>query len=118
MVPGTGDSCVFLRLLPAAALLVLPVAAARAADPPLELTIKDHAFAPAELRVKAGQPVVLHIRNEDATAEEFDSASLKVEKVIPAHGEATVRIRPLKPGTYKFEGEYHEDTAQGTLVAE
>ena len=108
-----------LRLLPVAALaLALPFAAARAADPPVELTISGHVFTPAEIHVKAGQPTVLHIRNQDATAEEFDSASLKVEKVIAAHGEAMLRIRPLKPSTYKFEGEYHEDTAQGTLVAE
>ena len=106
-----------LRLLLALS-LVLPFAAARAADAPLEVTISGHVFTPAEIHVKAGQPVVMHIRNQDATPEEFDSSALKIEKVIPAHDEATVRIRPLRPGTYNFEGEYHEDTAHGTLVAE
>lgn len=95
-----------------------PLGAARAAEVPVEVTISGHVFTPAEIHVKAGQPVLLHIQNRDATPEEFESSALKVEKVIAADGEATVRIRPLKPGRYKFVGEYHEDTARGVLVAE
>ena len=106
-----------VRLLAVAALL-LSVAAAGAAEPPQEIAIRGHVFTPAELHVKAGQPITLHIRNEDATAEEFESGALKIEKVVAGHGEATVRIRPLKPGRYRFVGEYHEDTAHGTLIAE
>jgi len=102
----------------AAAALLLPFAAALAADAPTEVTISNHVFSPAEIHVKAGQPVTLHVRNEDATPEEFDSDDLKVEKVIAGHGAGTVRLRPLKPGTYRFKGEYHEDTARGTVVAE
>jgi plastocyanin len=101
-----------------AALLLVPLAAAQAADPPQEVVIRNHVFVPAELRVKAGQPVVLQVKNQDATAEEFESSALKVEKVVAGHGEVTVRIRPLKPGRYEFVGEYHEDTARGVLVAE
>ena len=107
-----------VRLLVAAALLLLPLAAARAAAVPQEVTISGHAFAPAEIHVRAGQPVVLHVRNQDATPEEFDSDALKVEKVIAGHGEATIRIRPLKAGSYQFKGEYHEDSAHGVVVAE
>jgi hypothetical protein len=29
-----------------------------------------------------------------------------------------VRLRPLDPGRYPFMGEYHEDTAQGVVIAE
>lgn len=101
-----------------AAALVVPLAAAEAADPPQEVVIRNHTFVPAEIHVKAGQPVVLHVKNEDATAEEFESAALKVEKVVAGHGTAVVRIRPLAAGRYPFVGEYHEDTARGVLVAE
>ncbi len=104
--------------LSGAVVLTLAAAAARAAEAPQEVAIENHAFTPAEIRVKAGQPVVLHITNKDATAEEFESSALKVEKVVAGHGEATVRIRPLKPGSYKFVGEYHEDSAHGVLIAE
>jgi hypothetical protein len=50
------------------------------------------------------------VQNRDDTAEEFDSKSLKVEKVIAGRGEAVVRLRRLDPGTYPFIGEYHSNT--------
>ncbi len=99
------------------ALLLAPLAA-RADDPVQELTISGHVFSPAEIHVKAGQPVVLQVKNQDATAEEFESTALKVEKIIAGNGTAIIRIRPLRPGSYKFVGEYHEDSAHGVLVAE
>jgi plastocyanin len=92
---------------------------ARADDPtPIAVTIKDHRFTPSEIHVPAGKTAVLEIRNEDATAEEFDSRALKVEKVIAAGRSGTVRLRPLGPGRYPFVGEYHEKTAQGVVVAD
>jgi len=97
------------------------LSAAHAQAPaPLEipLTIEQHKFAPAELKVKAGQAFVLVITNKDATPEEFESKELRVEKVIPANKTLKLRMPALKPGTYKFFGEYHEATAQGRIVAE
>lgn len=84
----------------------------------IDVTIKDHRFTPADIHVPAGKPAVLNIKNEDATAEEFDSSALKVEKVIGGGNEGTVRLRPLEPGRYPFMGEYHSDTAQGVVIAE
>ena len=81
------------------------------------LTIKDHRFEPTELQVPAGKKFKLRVKNLDATPEEFDSSDLRREKVIPGKSEATIMIGPLKPGTYKFVGEFHEATAKGTLVA-
>src|SRR5258707_1051407 len=72
------------------------------------LTIKDHRFTPEELKVPANQRVVITVINDDATAEEFESSILKVEKVIPGKSKGTVRIGPLKPGRYPFIGEFHE----------
>lgn len=91
--------------------------AVHAADPSYTLTIKNHVFEPAELQVPAGQKLRLVVKNTDPTPEEFDSADLKREKVIPGRSEATIMIGPLKPGTYKFVGEFHESTAKGVLVA-
>ena len=84
----------------------------------IDVTIKDHSFTPSEIHVPAGKPAVLNIKNEDATAEEFDSSALKIEKVIGGGNEGTVRLRPLDPGRYPFMGEYHSDTAQGVVIAE
>jgi plastocyanin len=84
----------------------------------IDVTIKDHRFTPSEIHVSAGKAVVLNIKNEDATAEEFDSSALKIEKVIGGGHEGTVRLRPLDPGRYPFMGEYHSDMAQGVVIAE
>lgn len=88
------------------------------AGSPLALTLKDHKFFPVEIHVKANQANVISLTNKDDTAEEFDSAALKVEKVVSGHGSGDVRIRPLAPGRYPFEGEFNADTAQGVVVAE
>jgi len=101
-----------------AALAILFCTAPALADAPILLKIKDHRFTPAEIHVKANQPNLIVMTNDDATAEEFDSTSLKVEKVVPGHDSGKIRIRPLAPGRYPFMGEYHSDTAQGVVVAE
>ena len=93
-----------------------PVLAADATT--VQVSIRDHRFVPHEIRVPANHPLVIEVRNEDNTAEEFESEALRVEKVIPGKGQGTVRVGALAPGRYPFVGEYHEDTAQGVLIAE
>jgi heme/copper-type cytochrome/quinol oxidase subunit 2 len=84
---------------------------------PIPVTLKDHKFTPAQIAVPANQPVVIHLTNQDTTAEEFDSTALKVEKVVAGNSEGDVHIRPLDPGKYPFMGEYHSATAQGVVIA-
>ena len=105
-----------MRLL-LAALLALsgPISQALAQD--FSLTIKDHKFDPAELQVPAGKEFTLKVVNSDVTAEEFESDDVDVEKVIAGGQSATITLEPLDAGRYEFYGEYHEDTAKGTLVA-
>jgi hypothetical protein len=105
----------YLAFAAAAAFGLSPALADGGAIP---LTLKDHKFAPAEIRVKANVPNVIALTNADDTAEEFDSASLKVEKVVASHSSGNVRLRPLSPGRYPFMGEYHAATAQGIVIAE
>lgn len=83
---------------------------------PYRLVIKDHRFDPTELTLPAGQKIKLVVENQDATPEEFESHDLDREKVIPGHSKGIVLVGPLKPGRYKFVGEFNEDTAQGVLV--
>lgn len=82
------------------------------------MTIKDHKFSPAELRVPAGQKVKLVIDNQDATPEEFESTELNREKIIAPKSKASLWIGPLKPGKYPFMGEFNQATAQGVIIAE
>jgi len=99
-----------------AVLVSLANTAARAED--YTITIKDHRFSPAELKVPANKRVIITVVNDDPTAEEFESNEMKVEKVIPGKAKGTVRVGPLKPGRYPFFGEFHEATAQGAVIAE
>lgn len=89
-----------------------------AAEAALSVEIKDHRFAPAELHAPADTPIVITVKNADPTPEEFESKPLKVEKVIAGGGVATIRVRPLAKGRYRFFGDYHEATAEGFLIVE
>jgi len=85
---------------------------------PVQITLKDHKFDPAEPTVPAGKPIVIQLANQDATPAEFESKELRVEKVVAGGGSITVKVRALKPGRYRFFDDYHEATTQGFLVAQ
>ncbi len=80
------------------------------------VTLKDHRFIPAELTAPANKPVVVEVTNQDSTPAEFESKTLRVEKVVAGGGKISVRIRALAPGRYRFFDDYHEDTTEGFLV--
>ncbi|HLW13489.1 MAG TPA: cupredoxin domain-containing protein [Casimicrobiaceae bacterium] len=100
------------------ACLVVAGAAQAANEPEFVLTIRDHRFTPAEIRIPANTKVKLIVHNQDATPEEFDSHALHREKVIPGASKATIFIGPLAPGRYPFTGEFNASTAQGAVVAQ
>ena len=114
--------CVGRRLLAVitAVFVALCVGGPALAEDPanIDVTIKDHRFVPAEIHVPSGKRVVLTVKNEDATPEEFDSTALQIEKVIVGGHYATIRLRPLGPGRFPFMGEFHSDTAQGVVISE
>ena len=84
---------------------------------PIRLTIKNHRFSPDKVTVPVGQRLQIEITNADTTPEEFESSDLRVEKIIVPGGKITVSVSPLKARVYKFFGDYHPDTATGTLTA-
>jgi hypothetical protein len=88
-----------------------------AEDAVYTLTIKDHRFTPAEITIPADTRVKLLVKNLDPSAEEFESYELNREKVVSGGGEIIVYIGPVKPGRYPFFGEFHQDTAQGAVIA-
>ena len=101
------------------ALLTILLSPAHAEEPfSASVLLKDHRFDPAELHVPAGRHILLHLKNDDPTSEEFDSSALRVEKVFSGNSEGLIRISPLSPGRYEFMGEYHSDTAKGVVIAE
>jgi hypothetical protein len=81
------------------------------------ISVKDHHFAPAELRAPANRPLAITVKNLDGAAIEFESVSLRVEKVIAPGSQGVVNVRPLPPGRYEFFDDFHQET-RGTLIAE
>jgi len=102
-------------VLASAAFAALPALAAE--EPAIALTIENHKFTPERVEVPAGKKVKLVVENKDATAEEFDSDDLRIEKVIGGNAKGTIWVGPLRAGEYKFIGEYHDKTARGVVVA-
>ncbi len=110
-----------VRVRPVAAAVVLAAllaggAPARAADLPT-LLFHNHRFVPDRIEVPAHVQFQLKVKNTDDTADEFESTDLNREKLVPPGDTITVFLGPLDPGTYKFFGDFHQDTAQGVLVA-
>lgn len=106
-----------LRIVLSALVALAPLAAAAADMPEYKLTIKDHRFAPAELTIPANTKVKLIVVNLDATAEEFESHELNREKIVTGNASINVYVGPLKAGRYPYFGDFHQDTAQGVLIA-
>jgi plastocyanin len=102
-----------------AALILASVSSAAIADAPaaITLTLKNHRFTPSAFDVPAGQKVRVTVINQDPAEEEFDSRDLGVEEVVTPLGRTSFDIGPLKPGEYRFMGEFHHSTAQGSLTA-
>ena len=84
----------------------------------VDLHIKEHKFYPETLKLPSGRKIRIKVHNHDATIEEFESFDLKREKIIRGNSSAVVILAPLKPGIYKFFGEFHEETAQGEIIVE
>ena len=82
------------------------------------LVIQGHRFVPAEMKVPAGRKIRLTVVNDDASPEEFESYELNREKVVAGKSRIVVFVGPLRPGRYPYFGEFHMDTAKGTLIAE
>jgi heme/copper-type cytochrome/quinol oxidase subunit 2 len=100
----------------AVAIMAAGAPPARADDPQM-LVLHNHRFEPARITVPANVKFKLLVKNTDDAADEFESADLNREKLVPPGQTITVFLGPLDPGEYKFFGDFHQDTAQGIMVA-
>lgn len=107
-----------MMLSPCRAGLILLVlaASAQADDANFTIAIRGDKFVPSEIEVPAGVKLKLVVRNENATASEFESTELHREKVAAAGQEISVFVGPLQPGRYEFFDDFHPQ-ARGHLVA-
>jgi hypothetical protein len=102
-------------LLLAGALLGAPMPARAQEAAYVSVSIKNHRFQPAEVQAPANVPIVLRVKNLDPMPMEFESVSLRVEKVVTGNGEGIIRLRPLAPGRYNFFDDFNQQ-ANGVLV--
>ena len=79
------------------------------------VSVKNHRFQPKELHAPANVPIAIHVKNLDSSRMEFESVTLRVEKVIGGNGEAVINIRPLSPGRYEFFDDFNQES-DGVLV--
>ena len=93
--------------------LCLPASAQQTAT--VTISVKNHRFQPAQIQAPAKVPIELHVKNLDPTPMEFESVSLRVEKVVAGNSEGIIRLRPLDPGSYNFFDDFNQAT-NGTLV--
>ncbi len=79
--------------------------------PVMTVRLKAHLFYPDTIHVQAMQPFILAIKNEDATPEEVESASLNIARIIGPQQTARLHINPLEHGQYCFYGAFHPQSA-------
>ncbi len=104
--------------LPLLMVLLFPLVAVAADVPTYTLVLKNHRYVPDVLKIPANTRVKLEVINQDPTPEEFESTDFPAEKIVMPNSRISIFVGPLKPGRYGFYGEFHQPTAQGTLVVE
>lgn len=82
----------------------------------LKVVIKDHKLVPSELTAPAGEAFYIEVTNAGPGTEEFESNSLKLEKIILEGQTSKFRVAPQKPGTYDIFGEFHMETCTGKVI--
>ena len=107
-----------LTLAAICAIAMLPVSPSQAQQATeVQVSYSNGQFQPSELRAPADKPIAVRVKNLDAKAMEFESKSLRVEKVVAAKSEGVINVRALKPGRYEFYDDFNEK-ARGALVVQ
>ena len=105
-----------LTLAAICAIAMLPVSPSQAQQATeLQVSYSKGQFQPSELSAPADKPITLRVKNLDGKAMEFESKSLRVEKVVAANSEGVINVRALKPGRYEFYDDFTEK-ARGALT--
>ncbi|KAF0812311.1 hypothetical protein IGB42_03301 [Andreprevotia sp. IGB-42] len=99
------------------AIAMLGLAAlARAEDlPTFKITIKDGTLSPARIEAPAGKRFKLEITNAGKSPVEFESISLRKEKVLGPGVTSFVVVNPTSPAEHVFFDDFHPQ-AKGVLV--
>jgi hypothetical protein len=113
VVQTTIGKAMLTALCAMATLAVQPSQAQQATE--IQLTYSKGQFQPAEVRAPADKPITFRVKNLDSKAMEFESKSLRVEKVVAANSEGIINVRARKSGRYEFYDDFNEK-ARGALI--
>jgi len=105
----------FLRLT--VLVIVLLPAGARGDDTVVELRFENRRFTPQTITVPANQALTLRITNVSKEPIEFESFKLNREKVVGPGETVVVRLPALRPGSYDFYDDFHQDVPAGSIIA-
>ena len=96
---------------------VLGVALSAQADdlPVFKITAKDGTLTPTRIEAPAGKRFKLEITNAGNSPVEFESISLRKEKVLGPGVTSFVVVNPTSPGEHVYFDDFHPQ-ARGTLV--
>ena len=98
-------------------LLALASSNARGEDTVIELRFENHRFAPQTVTVPPNQPVTIKVTNASKETIEFESFKLNREKVVGPGETITIRLPGLRPGSYDFYDDFHQDVPEGSIIA-
>jgi hypothetical protein len=97
--------------------IVLLPAGARGDDTVIELRFENGHFTPQTIVVPANQSLTLRITNASKEPIEFESFKLNREKVVGPGETVVVRLPALRPGSYDFYDDFHQDVPAGSIIA-
>ncbi len=80
------------------------------------IVFKDGTFTPSRLEVPSGGSIKIVLRNAGKTPVEFESRSLRKEKVLGAGVESFVVLRGPSKGDYDFFDDFHPDAGKGVIA--
>ena len=96
---------------------VMLTTGARGEDTVIELRFENRRFTPQTITVPANQPLTLRITNASKETIEFESFKLNREKVVGPGETIIVRLPALRPGSYDFYDDFHQDVPEGSIIA-
>ena len=105
-----------LTLAAICTIAMLPASQAQQATE-VQLTYSNGQFQPSQVSAPADKPILFRVKNLDGKAMEFESTSLRVEKVVAAGTEGVINVRALKAGRYEFYDDFN-DKARGALTVQ
>ena len=86
-------------------------------DPTFRIELKDGTLNPSRVEVPANTRFRLELVNSGTAPAEFESLTLRKEKVLAPGVSSVMVFKTLDPGEYDFFDDFHPDAPKAVLVA-